>query len=368
MLKSVYKIGLYSEEENDFTLFSNLCQNIVNLDITFRLLLPGKTITIEEKYSEVPVYIIHHALFIDPEFEATLQEISASNTPVLCLLENSSLEQTQKALKFPCDFWLYRDLINEPVLESTLIRAGQIYRLKDEASYLRKKFHESEKRFIEVFRSKSEAVIVLNPNNMIRYINPESDKQFGIKRGLIGQPFPYLLKAGHITEIDLKPLSGKEQIVETVVSELIWEDELCLTVTLTDTSKQRQVEDEMITFRHVIQLSPLPIMITNSKGNILYINEQFEKSTGYSSKDIIGKTPSILKSGKHDRAFYENIWRTVKSRKIWRGQICNKAKDGKLYWEKQLISPVNDHNGRINFFVSISIDDLEKRKKEQKIQ
>jgi PAS domain S-box-containing protein len=368
MINSVYKIGLYSKDEFDFTLFGNLCREISNLNITFRLLLPGKIISIDEKYSEIPIYIISYKLFTDPEFEATLKEIGKSNAPVLCLLDNSSLEQTQSALKYPCDFWLYREIINSPVLESTLIRAEQNYRLKEQAFYLRKKFHESEKRFIGVFRSKSEAVIVLSPQTMIRFINPASIQQFDIKTGLIGQPFPYSLKAGHITEIDLQPLSGKKQTVEVVVNELIWEDELCLTVTLNDTSEQRRVEDEMITFRHVIQLSPLPILITNSKGSILYINEQFEKSTGYTLKDLIGKSPNILKSGKHDDAFYKDLWSTIKSGKTWRGQICNKSIDGKLYWEKQLISPVNDRTGRISFYVSIRIDDLEKRKKEKEQQ
>ncbi|KAA3617250.1 MAG: PAS domain S-box protein [Calditrichaeota bacterium] len=367
MLKSVFKIGLYSQEEKDFTLFGNLSQSISNLNITFRLLLPGKIISVEEKFSEIPIYVIHSSLFEDPAFESTLKEIGKSTAPVLCVLDNSSLGQTQKALDYPCDFWLFRDSVNEAILESILKRAEQIYRLKEQAFYLRKKFHESEKRFISVFRSKSEAVIVLSSNNLIRFINPACDKQFGIKRSLIGQQFPYSLKAGNITEIDLKPLSGKKQIVEVVVSELIWEDELCLTVTLSDISEKKRVEDEMITFRHVIHLSPLPIMITNSKGNILYINEQFEKSTGYTSEDIIGKTPNILKSGKHDNQFYKHLWGTINSNNTWRGQICNKAKNGKLYWEKQLISPVNDKNGNINFFVSIRIDDLEKRKKEQKM-
>ncbi len=365
MLNSVYLIGLYSKDEKDFILFGNLCQNISNLGISFRLMVSEETLIIEEKLSQIPVYIIHHSFFDDADFRETLKEIRKSNAPVLCLLESSSLGQTQNALKFSCDFWLYRNSINAPVLESTLIRAEQIYRLKEETHYLRKKFHESEKRFIGVFRSKSEAIIVLNQNNLIRFINPVCDTKFGIKRELIGQPFPYSLKAGRIAEIDLKPLSGITQIVEVAVNELIWEDELCLTLTLNDTSEQRRVEDEMITFRHVIHLSPLPIMITNFKGNILYINEQFEKSTGYSSEDLIGKTPSILKSGKHDDAFYEELWTTIKSNQNWRGQICNKAKSGKLYWEKQLISPVADRTGRISFFVSIRLDDLEKRKQEK---
>ena len=109
----------------------------------------------------------------------------------------------------------------------------------------------------------------------------------------------------------------------------------------------------MITFRHVIHLSPMPIVITDNQGKILYVNEMFNKYTGYSSEEAIGNTPRILKSGRHDEAFYKNIWSTILSGETWRGEICNKAKDGRLYWEKKLISPVkNNKNEKADFISS----------------
>jgi PAS domain S-box-containing protein len=365
MSKTIFKIGLYTNSEQDFTIFSSLCNSIADLDITLRILAPGKLITIDKRFFETPVYIIHHSFFDDPEFKETLGKIKETNAPILCLLDNSNITHTRSALKFAGDFWLYSDILNSPILQSTLIRAEQIFRLKVESQYLKKKFHESEKRFLSVIRSKQEAVIVIDQNNMIRFINPVCEQKFGVPRTYIGQPFPYILKAGQIREIDLKPFSGKTEIVEAIVNDLFWENELCLTVSLHDTSEMRRVQNDLVTFRHVIHLSPMPIIITDNKGEILYVNEMFSKYTGYSSEEAIGNTPRLLKSGRHDQAFYKNIWETILKGETWRGQICNKTKEGKLYWEKKLISPVTNNKNEIMFFVSIRIDDLEQKKAEK---
>ena len=166
-------------------------------------------------------------------------------------------------------------------------------------------------------------------------------------------------------EFDLKPFTGSTKIVEAIVNELFWENELCITVALNDTTEIRRVENDMITFRHVIHLSPMPIIITDNQGKILYVNEMFSKYTGYSSEEAIGNTPRLLKSGRHDDIFYRNIWSTILSGETWSGQICNKTKDGRYYWEKKLISPVTNNKNEIMFFVSIRIDDLEQKKAEK---
>ena len=157
MSKTIFKIGLYTNNEQDFTIFSSLCDSISDLDITLRILAPGKLISIDKKFFETPVYIIHYSFFEDGYFKETLQKIKESNAPVLVLLDNSNISHTKTALRYAGDFWLFADILNSPILQSTLIRAEQIFRLKVESQYLKKKFHESEKRFLSVIRSKQEA-------------------------------------------------------------------------------------------------------------------------------------------------------------------------------------------------------------------
>ena len=97
-------------------------------------------------------------------------------------------------------------------------------------------------------------------------------------------------------------------------------------------------------------------MITDADGKIEYINPAFERMTGYSRVELIGNSPSILKSDKHDQAFYQSMWSILQSGNSWSGRFINKKKDGTLYTEDQLISPVFDANGEIVNYVTAGRD------------
>jgi two-component system, NtrC family, sensor kinase len=98
------------------------------------------------------------------------------------------------------------------------------------------------------------------------------------------------------------------------------------------------------------------IIITDIKGNIEFVNPAFEKATGYSFDEVYGKNPSVLKSGQHDKKFYENLWRTILSGKPWKGHFINKKKDGTVYEEDASISPVFGDDGKIINFVALKRD------------
>lgn len=108
--------------------------------------------------------------------------------------------------------------------------------------------------------------------------------------------------------------------------------------------------------------SPVTIVITNTDGNIEYINPKFTAVTGYSYKEVLGKNPRVLKSGEHDKAFYEHLWKTILSGKEWKGELHNKKKNGELYWESALISPIFNDAGEITHFVGVKEDITEKKK------
>ncbi|MBF0528673.1 MAG: PAS domain S-box protein [Deltaproteobacteria bacterium] len=98
------------------------------------------------------------------------------------------------------------------------------------------------------------------------------------------------------------------------------------------------------------------VIITDPEGKIQYVNSIFEKISGYSSLEVIGQNPAILKSGKHDRKFYVNLWETIKNEGIWTGRLINKKKDGALYHEQASIFPIRDENGRIVNYAAVKID------------
>ncbi len=98
------------------------------------------------------------------------------------------------------------------------------------------------------------------------------------------------------------------------------------------------------------------VVITDVRGTIEYVNSAFSRCTGYSPEEAIGQNLRILKSGKHDDAFYRELWETITSGKTWEGHIINKKKNGDLYTDETTVSPVWDSKGNIVQYVSIKRD------------
>ncbi|MBI2472319.1 MAG: PAS domain S-box protein [Planctomycetes bacterium] len=119
---------------------------------------------------------------------------------------------------------------------------------------------------------------------------------------------------------------------------------------------RRQAEEEIRKLLHAIEQSPAVIMITNTAGNIEYVNPKFTQITGYSKEEVIGKNPRILKSGKMPPEEYKRMWDTIISGGMWQGEFHNWKKNGELYWESATISPVRNTEGVITHFMAIKED------------
>jgi PAS domain S-box-containing protein len=98
------------------------------------------------------------------------------------------------------------------------------------------------------------------------------------------------------------------------------------------------------------------IAITDAKGIITHVNENFVSLSGYSQEELLGETHSLLNSGVHPPAFFASLWQKISSGEIWRGQICNRSKNGELYWVDTTISPTFGSDGKITAFVSVRTD------------
>jgi PAS domain S-box-containing protein len=120
----------------------------------------------------------------------------------------------------------------------------------------------------------------------------------------------------------------------------------------------RRVESEsaMIRLGVAVNSAGDGIVITDADGVIEYINPAYEEITGYRVAELRGLTSRVLKSGRHDRHFYEDLWNTIKAGRVWRGHIINRKKDGSLYEENMTISPITDAGGNIVNFVCVKHD------------
>lgn len=105
-----------------------------------------------------------------------------------------------------------------------------------------------------------------------------------------------------------------------------------------------------------VEQSANSVVITDIHGTIEYVNPKFCAVSGYSRDEAIGQNPRILKSGKHLDSFYAGMWQTLTAGREWQGELCNKTRDGRLFWELSSIAPIKDENGTVTNYVAIKED------------
>lgn len=126
--------------------------------------------------------------------------------------------------------------------------------------------------------------------------------------------------------------------------------------------KSEEVQKQLKLLSRAIEHSPVSVVITDKNGNIEYVNPKFEALTGYSLDEAKGQNPRILQSGVHPLAFYKGLWETILSGKEWKGEFNNKKKNGELYTESAIISPILNRHGEISYFVAVKEDITEKKR------
>ncbi|HEY6951608.1 MAG TPA: PAS domain S-box protein, partial [Bacteroidota bacterium] len=116
-----------------------------------------------------------------------------------------------------------------------------------------------------------------------------------------------------------------------------------------------------------LQSAANAISITNCQGTIISINPAFSRLTGYDATEVIGNDHRMLNSGKQSKAFYENLWETILSGKVWNGELVNKRKDGNLYTEEMTVTPVRNADNTISHFVAIKQDITERKNLQEQV-
>ena len=123
-----------------------------------------------------------------------------------------------------------------------------------------------------------------------------------------------------------------------------------------DMTDLKQAEEERSRLLQAIDQSSETIVITDIEGTIQYVNPAFEKLSGYTYKEVIGQNPRILQSGQKDASFYRELWKTLTSGEIWKGQFINKKKNEVLYIEDVTIAPVSDFSGEVVNYIAVKRD------------
>ncbi|MBW1979919.1 MAG: response regulator [Deltaproteobacteria bacterium] len=173
----------------------------------------------------------------------------------------------------------------------------------------------------------------------------------------------------YFAEFRLRCKSGEYRWFRAT-GQALWDEDgkpLRMAGAIVDIEDRKHAQDQLRKLSRATENSPASVVITNKHGVIEYVNAKFTEVTGYTSEEALGQNPRILKSGKHDRQFYQELWRTILSGKIWRGEFQNRKKNGEIYWESSSIAPVFDEEGEITHFVAVKSDISDRKKMEEEL-
>lgn len=120
--------------------------------------------------------------------------------------------------------------------------------------------------------------------------------------------------------------------------------------------KRKEAEEKIKTLIKAVEQNPISVVITNSNGEIEFVNPKFTEVTGYSYDEAVNQNMRIIKSGEQDEIFYKDLWNTILNGNNWSGVFQNKKKNGELFWESAIISPIKNESDEVTHFVAVKED------------
>ncbi len=211
-------------------------------------------------------------------------------------------------------------------------------------------------------------VFRFDPQGTVLVSNPAADQFFG-KESIEGRDVHQLLK--EFVSYDFKKIIDKGEILSFVVK--IQERSMrfqlrgipklgVCQVYGADVSEVLEIKLENLRLSEAIEQTSNSIMITDNKGDITFVNKAFEKTTGYTISEVLGKNPRFLKTDNLVKEDYENMWNALADGKVWKGEFHNRKKNNETYWEEAIISPIRDEFGSVVNFMAVKEDVTERKK------
>ena len=242
------------------------------------------------------------------------------------------------------------------------------------------KLKESEKKFRMLFQNHSAVKLIVDPEtgdileankaaakfygwpvhelqkmNLLQ-INRLSYEDFKDRLEIISSPEKNYSEFIHY-KADGSPVS-----VELFSSSIHLDNKELLHIIIHDISDKKSTEQKLQLLNRAVEQNPVTIVVTNPEGKIEYVNPAFTDMTGYKFAEVKGKTFSVLNSGMQTKEFYENLWNTITTGNDWTGEYRNRKKNGEIYWQETVISPIINNNGTITHFVAVMEDISEEKK------
>jgi len=321
--------------------------------------------------------------------------------PYIDKYENVSREDVDSAFDIISSYqenfliaWLrIHNLIHDITVERSSMRELRENRIQLEKLVKERtiELEKSERLNRNILETAIDGIIVINEEGVISIFNLAASRIFGFSQEeIVGKNLNILMpepfKSRHESCIKDYLSGRKEGIInkcretvglrkngttfpiEITVTEFSIDAKKYFTGIVKDITERKKTESELMRLFRAIENSPVSVVVTNHIGDIEYVNPKFTEATGYAANEVLGKNPRILNSHTQPIEFYRKMWNTINSGLEWRGEFCNKKKNGELYWEQASISPIKDTRGNITDFVAVKEDITERKQVQKKLE
>lgn len=261
--------------------------------------------------------------------------------------------------------------------------------LREELKRLRELVAQREGWFGALLELSSDLVVVLDARGVVQYESPSFHRLLGLQpeerrgvsflervhpedQGRVSQAFANCLAEPsqlQKAEVRIAHVDGRWRTVDCVARNLLADPAVGgVVVNLREITERKWAQSALRVIMQAVEQSPATIVITDPKGCIEFVNPAFTEITGYTLDEALGENPRILKSGLMPPEVFRELWATILSGKVWRGEMQNRAKDGRIYWEFASIGPVIDEEGQITHFVAVKEDITARREAQDALQ
>ncbi|MBF0191310.1 MAG: EAL domain-containing protein [Magnetococcales bacterium] len=235
------------------------------------------------------------------------------------------------------------------------------------------------------------AIVVMDANKLVHIFNPAAERVFGYAAAeMMGQNvsrlMPNPMRDAHDGYVDRYLESGERKMIdqgrevvcqrqdqsvfpaELFVSEMRVSGFRMFVGVINDITERKRAEETLILARKVFEHAGEAILITNAGGVITDVNPAYEVITGYRKDEVLGKSPSITKSGRHDEAFYREMWQQLLSSGQWEGEIWDRRKNGEVFPKWVSISAIRNSVGELTHYMAIFLDISDQKAVEHKLE
>lgn len=254
---------------------------------------------------------------------------------------------------------------------------------------------EKERRLQAVMDNAGEGIVTVDERGDVESFNPAAEIIFSCTAGeIVGKPMSILIPEFrrskfserikhclHCLEPGTDKAAGKEQIevnarrksgeifpVELTIGEAFVGPKHLYIAVLRDVGERKKMENRVVHLFQAVEQSPCSVIITDTAGNIEYVNPKFTELSGYVAEEAIGRNPRFLKDSDRDKESYRQLWETIASGKEWTGEFRNRRKNGDRYYGLASISALRNTDGVITNYLSVMEDITERKLSEEKVR